>query len=409
MQRLPRIRHWILQSAALACLAFLTGCSRPVPPDEPVRAVRTLTLAESTAMVRLEFAGEVRARTESRLGFRVGGKMLHRDVELGAVVRAGQRLARLDPQDLQWGQTGAQAALASAQADLTQAEADFRRFTELRDQGFISPAELERRETTLKAARARVVQSRAEAAVQGNQTGYATLAADVGGVVTAVEAEPGQVLGAGQTVLRLAVDGPRDVVFSVPEDKLAMVKALVGRAGALQVRLWGESRLLLATVREVAAATDPATRTLLVKADVGRAAVTLGQTATVLLRFPQPQAAIRLPMSALLQSGGQSSVWLLDAAKMTVKLQAVEIGGAEGNMVLIAGGLRPGQEVVTAGVHVLTAGQTVRRYGAEPQSGPASAADAASGPAPSAASSPAAAAASNPAAGGSAVAVAAPR
>jgi len=131
-------------------------------------------------------------------------------------------------------------------------------------------------------------------------------------------------------------------------------------------------------VREVAAATDATTRTLLVKADVGRAPVVLGQTATVTIALPRDAAAIKLPLTALYQSDGRTAVWLLDAASMTVKPQPVQLAGADGNLVLVAAGLTPGQEIVTAGVHVLTAGQNVRRYGGD---APATVVGAASAPA----------------------------
>jgi len=369
-------------TCVISLAPLVVACSRPAPPPEPVRAVRTTVVSATTPKVALEYAAEVRARTESQLGFRVGGKLLRRDAEVGAAVKAGQRLAQLDPQDLQLGQLGAQAALASAQAELAQAEADFRRFSELHDQGFISSADIERRETTLKAARAQAAQARAQAGVQDNQTAYALLAADAAGVVTEVQAEPGQVLSAGQPVLRLAHDGPRDVVFSVPEDKIPILESLPGRPGAIQVRVWGSEALLPGIVREVAAATDATTRTVRVKVDIGRAVVTLGQTATVLIDVPQTQTAIKLPMSALTEVGGATSVWLLDGAAMTVRPQAVQVGGAEGNLVLVAGGLRPGAEVVTAGVHVLTPGQVVRRYAGDVDKARS---DARSGSAPAAA------------------------
>ena len=375
---LPAWASDYVSACVLVGVLALAGCSPPPPPPEPVRAVRTVIASEEGSAVVLEFAGEVRARTESRLGFRVGGKLLRRDAEVGMAVRAGQRLAQLDPQDLQLGQTAAQAAVSAAEADLAQAEADMRRYTELRDQGFISTAELERRDTTLKSARARVAQARAQAAAQGNQTGYAVLAADTAGVVTAVEAEPGQVLSVGQPVLRLAHEGPRDVVFAVPEDKLALVRALWRQEGALRVRPWGGATLLPATLREIAAATDPVTRTLQVKAGIDRASLTLGQTVTVLLQTPQGTPGIRLPMAALFESQGKSTVWLLDGATMKVRAQPVQVAGAEGNLVRVVDGLLPGQEVVTAGVHVLTSGQTVRRYEAEPASLAASAQPAAS-------------------------------
>ena len=346
----------------LAGLLALIGCSKPEPPPEPVRAVRTVMLASDAAGASHEYAAEVRARIESRLGFRVGGKIVRRDANLGDAVKPGQVLAQLDPQDLKLSQESARAALAAAQASYDLAAADHKRYQELLAQGFIGAAEFERRETTLKSARATLDQARAQAAVQGNQAGYATLVSDAAGVVTGIEAEPGQVVAAGAPVLRVARDGPRDVVFSVPEDQLALLRGLEGKAGALQVKLWGSAQTLPATLREVAAATDAATRTVLAKADVGRAAVTLGQTASVLVDLPRAAGIIKLPLTALVESGGRTSVWLLDPASMTVRPQAIQVAGADGNAVVVAGGLAPGQEVVTAGVHVLTPGQKVKRY-----------------------------------------------
>src|SRR5204863_9819347 len=186
------------------------------PSPEPVRAVRTLTIVSASAGCSYEYAAEVKARTESRLGFRVGGKIIRRVVNVGDVVKAGQVLAQLDPQDLKLGQDAARAALVAAQANYDQTLADFKRYKDLRDQEFISSAELERRDTALKAARAQLDQAKAQASVQGNQAAYAALVADASGVVTGVDAEPGMVVGAGTPVLRLAHDGPRDVVFSVP-------------------------------------------------------------------------------------------------------------------------------------------------------------------------------------------------
>ena len=162
----------------------LAACSKPEPAPDPVRAVRTQTVSAASTGGTHEYAAEVRARTESRLGFRVGGKIVRRAVNLGDAVKPGQVLAQLDPQDLRLGQDAARAALVAAQVNLDQAEADFKRFKELRDQGFISSAELERRDTSLKAARAQLDQARAQSNVQGNQAAYASLVADVAGVVT---------------------------------------------------------------------------------------------------------------------------------------------------------------------------------------------------------------------------------
>jgi RND family efflux transporter MFP subunit len=347
----------------VAVAAFaVSACSRQEAPPEPVRSVRTMTISPSVSGVTVEYAADVRSRVESRLGFRVGGKMIKRFVDLGDTVKAGQPLAQIDPQDLRLSQEAARAGLSSAQANYDQAQADFKRYRELYEQKFIGAAELERRETTLKAAKASLDQSRAQLSVQGNQAAYAVLVADAPGVITAVEAEPGQVLAAGTPVVRLAHDGARDAVFSVPEDHLQVVRALEGKAAAVKVKIWGSDAIVPATIREIAAATDPVTRTFLVKADVGRAPVTLGQTATAFIEMPKTQGVAKLPLSAVLEAEGKTSVWVLDPSTMSVRAQAVTVAGADGNSVVVASGLAPGQEVVTAGVHVLTPGQKVRRY-----------------------------------------------
>lgn len=370
------VRPVLIAAAAMA--ALLTGCSAPPPPEEPVRAVRTLTLATTSVGGEHEYAADVRARTESRLGFRVGGKLLVRSANLGDAVRAGQVLAQLDPGDLKLGQEAAQAALAAARASYEFSEAEFKRFKELKDQGFISGWELERRETALSAARAQYEQARVQASVQGNQTRYATLSADASGVITSVEAEPGAVVAAGASVVRLAHDGPRDAVFNVPEDRVAELRALIGKPGALKVHVWNDGQApIAATVREIAASADPATRTFVVKADVGRAGVRLGQSATVKVEMPRLAGQIKLPLTAVFEANGAPAVWVLDRASMTVKQQPVRVAGAEGNEVVLAGGVGAGETVVVAGVHVLTPGQKVRLY-AERQSTAANAAVASS-------------------------------
>lgn len=365
---------WLAVTAALAVAA----CSRTEPAPEPVRAVKTMTIGRAASGTTLEYAAEIRARTESRLGFRVGGKIARRNVDLGDSVKAGQALAELDPQDARLGQDAARAALAAAQVNRDQASADLKRFQGLKEQNFISAAELDRREATFKAAQSALDQARAQAALQGNQAAYSTLVADTAGVITAVEAEPGMVVATGATVLRLAHDGPRDVVFSIPEDKVALLRAAGERPGALRVQLWSGGEPLPATLREVAAAADPMTRTFLAKADIGRAPVQLGQTATVLFDLPKTDATIRLPLAAVAQAQGQTVVWVLDKAAMTVRPQPVVVAGADGNSVVVASGLEAGQVVVTAGTHTLNAGEKVKLYvDPTPSSSPRSASGAA--------------------------------
>lgn len=358
------MRHALL--VYLTALSALAACSKTEPASDPVRAVRTVTVSSQTAGGAYEYAGEVRARTESRLSFRVGGKMLKRLVDLGDTVKAGQVLAQLDAQDLRLGQEAARATVAAAQAGYDQNASDFKRYKDLSEKGFIGPAELDRREMAMKTARAQLDQARAQSSVQGNQAGYATLVADASGVITGVDLEPGMVAASGTPVLRLAHDGPRDVVFSVPEDKVGVVKSLAAQPGRFNVRLWGTADAPLpATIREISAAADPVTRTFLVKADIGSAAangVRLGQTATVLMELPQVAGVTKLPLSALREEQGRSAVWLVDRSSMTVKSQDVKLAGADGNDAVITAGLAPGQIVVTAGVHVLSPGQKVKFY-----------------------------------------------
>lgn len=360
MPHLLRLAPPLLLATLLS--ALMSGCGKQSAAPEPERAVRTQLVHASTASVSHEYAAEVKPRTESRLSFRVSGKLLSRTVNLGDTVRAGQVLARIDAQDLKLAQAAAAAGVAAARTNRDQAGADYKRFVDLQRQGFISTAELERRDSAFKAAQAQLEQAKAQADVQGNQAGYAQLVADVSGVVTSVNAEPGQVLAAGTPVVSLALDGPRDIVFSVPEDQVVRVRAAASQPGALKVRVWGSDKTAPLTLREVAAAADPVTRTFLIKADAGKLDVRLGQSATVVLDLPQRAGVVKLPLAAVLQQGGKTSVWTLDGASMTVKPVPVQVGGAEGNEVVIAGGLAAGQEVVVAGVHVLNPGQKVKRY-----------------------------------------------
>lgn len=347
----------------LGLMIVLTACGEHAVAPEPIRAVRTAIVSTGTAGLTHEYAADVRARVESRLSFRVGGKLLARKVNLGDSVKPGQVLAQLDPQDLVLGRDAANAAMIGARANRDQMGADYKRYIDLHKQGYISAAELERRDNAFKAAQAQFDQAKAQFSAQGNQAGYAQLVADVAGVVTAVDAEPGMVVAAGTPIVRVAVDGSRDVVFSVPEDKVGALRAAASVPGALKVRLWGTGQVLRdASLREVSAAADPATRTFLAKADVGKIDAKLGQTATVVLALSKATRVIKLPLEAVLQQQGKTTVWVLDGATMTVKPQTVTVAGADGNEVVIAAGLTPGQEVVVAGVHVLTAGQKVSRY-----------------------------------------------
>ena len=373
----------------LAAAAFLGGCSKPPPAEEPVRAVKLLTVGESAYGSGYEYAADVRPRVESRIGFRVAGKITRRAVELGQRVQAGQLLAQVDATDYQLAADAARAQVSSATTQRDLAAADLKRFQGLRDQGFISAAEIERRTAQLKAAQATLDQARAQLSSQGHQAGYTQLLADAPGVVTGIEAEVGQVVSAGTPVVRVAQDGPRDVVFAVPEDRVAGVRA----GQVVDVRAWASDVRWTGTVREVAASADPVTRTFTVKVALAGDAPPLGATVYVLPRQSGAQGVpvIKLPTSALRQAGQGSAVWVFDAASGTVQSQPVEVATADGNEVVITAGLKPGMQVVATGVHVLSPGQKVSVY--KPNMPPAQAGKAPAAMNSEAASAPAAAAA----------------
>lgn len=347
--------------APLLCVALvLTGCSRSEKAPEPVRSVKLVSVGASAGASGQEYAGEVRAQVESRLGFQVPGKLLSRKVQLGERVRKGQVLAEVDPQDYQLAAGAAQAQLRSAQAQLDVSKADFDRFESLFRQGFISQAELERRRAALTAAQSQWEQARSQAQVQGHQAGYARLLASHDGVVTAVDAEEGQVVSAGQSIVRVAQLGAQDAVFAVPEQTISSVK--LGQA--MQVLWPAGQQQWAARVREVAASADPVTRTFIVKLAMPKdAVVPLGSTVHVLATGGHTTAhALTLPLTALRQQGEGSAVWVFDEAAMVVRSQPVKLGTVQGNDVQIVQGLQAGQKVVVAGVHVLAEGQKVSVY-----------------------------------------------
>lgn len=355
----PPASPWRL--APLLLVAVLAACSRTQPAPEPVRSVKVVTVGTSAMAASHEFAGEVRPQIESRLGFRVGGKIVQRPVELGQRVRPGQLLAQLDAQDFRLAADAARAQVAAASTQRDLAAADFKRFAALKDQNFISGAELQRREASLQAAQAQLDQAQAQLAAQANQARYASLSADAAGVITGIEAEPGQVVGAGVPVVRIARDGPRDVVFSVPEDRVRAIRP----GSAVTVRLWAGGGSTQGQVREVAASADPVTRTYAVKVALPAGSQPpLGSTAYVSPQALAPDSApvIKLPTSALRQQGQGSAVWVVDRASMTVRSQPVQIATADGNEAVVAAGLEPGMLVVSAGVHVLAPGQKVRIF-----------------------------------------------
>jgi multidrug efflux system membrane fusion protein len=341
----------------LGVLSF--GCAKQEPPAEGVRPARVVKVALGVQSHQANYSGEVRARFETALAFRVGGKIAKRHVEVGSIVKAGQVLAELDPQDLRLVEAANRAQLAAAQADFELAERDLKRYTDLLEKKFISLADYERRKNQFDTAKARFAQVKAQHEVSANQAAYGQLLADHDGVIVSIEAEAGQVVATGQPVMRLARPQEKEVVVSVPENRLAELRA----AQDIRIGLWAEpGKLYRGRVREISPAADPVTRTYTAKVTVLDAvpAMQLGMTANVLLGGGTPAPAAELPLTALYQQGGESAVWLVEPASSKVLLMPVKVGEYREKTFTVLSGLKDGDSVVSAGVHKLVPGQQVR-------------------------------------------------
>ncbi|MEB0138050.1 MULTISPECIES: efflux RND transporter periplasmic adaptor subunit [unclassified Undibacterium] len=372
LPHLPRGRAAVRGvSLAFATLTLLSACSKPVEKDEDIRPVRAVTVHAASAVAALELSGEVRARIESRLGFRVAGKIIHRQVELGSLVRRGQVLMQLDPQDLALAQTQAKAALAAADSNRELARAELHRYQELRSKNFVAAAVLDAKQVAWQSAQSAYEQALAAHSSQSNQTGYASLVADADGVVTSIDAEVGQVVAAGTPVIRVAQKGEMEVVVGVPENKINGI----AKMNDIRVSLWAEpGKTVAGRLRELSPIADPVTRTYSAKVVLPTEAanVRLGMTATVRFALVTPDQVMHVPMTALLQEKGSDAVWVVRDG--IVKLTPVRVLGAQGEEALVAGGLADGQTVVTAGVHFLKPEQRVTLLGAPAAAAPAGAA-----------------------------------
>jgi membrane fusion protein, multidrug efflux system len=297
-------------------------------------------------------------RRASLLAFRIAGKLLRRAVDAGDRVDAGAVLAEIDPEDARLAANAAEAAVRAAEADHRLAEAELRRARELLERGFLSASGFELQENTFKLAEARLRQARAEAAVTRNQTQYTRLLADRAGVITEVLAEPGQVLAAGQGVLRLVPDEGREVEIQVPEGRLEALQA----ANGLVVKFWALPELSLnATLREITPQADRFTRTHRVRVALGEAdpRVRLGMTANVVQTLETDRPLFGVALTALGEHQGQPSVWTVTNESL-VQPVPVEVVRYTENAAIVAGALSADDALVTAGVHLLSAGERVR-------------------------------------------------
>lgn len=343
----------------LSVCLLLTGCGGDAPPPPAdIRPVRAEQVGLNASHSGTRYAGEVRARHETDLAFRVAGRVESRKVEVGSEVKAGQLIATLDPNDYALAANAAQAQLTAAEAEARLAQQDLQRFTELRAQNFISQAELDRRRTTAEATSARVRQLRAEAARQGNQRAYTRLTAPHAGVVTAVSLEAGQVVEQGQPVAKLARSGEREVRIDVPENALDALRA----AKSLTIRLWSAPGAHYAgRLRELSPMADAASRTYSARVSILKpdAGVRLGMTATVeVANATEP--GLSVAQTALFKVNGQPQVWVVDRQTGKVAARSLKLGALSGDRAAVLAGLAAGEWVVTAGVHKIAPGQRVR-------------------------------------------------
>lgn len=356
--RAHRFRPFLIAAATLAASTtlLLTGCGESQPDGSPARPVMVVQPQPASATATV-FPGEVRARYESALGFRTGGKISRRLVDVGDQVEKGALLAELDPEDAQLQVSALRAQLAAAQADLELARSERERHQQLLQRQLISASLFETRDNQFLAAKARADQARAQLNVARNQAEYAELRATDSGVIAQRLVEAGQVVAAGQTVFVIAADGEREVAINLPEQSVDRFE--VGQPVA--IGLWSDpDRRMLGKVREIAPSADPLSRTYAARIALADDAqsVDLGQSARVFFSRAD-QNALALPLPALSADAGRQFVWVVDPADSTVSRREVSIGAFGDNSVPILSGLESDDWVVAAGGHLLVAGQNV--------------------------------------------------
>ncbi|MFZ5841571.1 MAG: efflux RND transporter periplasmic adaptor subunit [Pseudomonadota bacterium] len=345
--------------ASLTLLA-LAGCgSQAEPAAEEVRPVWSTVVGEQAGSVDAVYSGDIRARVESKLGFRVGGKIAARLVDVGSTVRAGQVMMRLLADDAALNVSSARAQADAAQAKLAKEVADLTRAEELFGQHFISQAELDQTRLSVRQAQAQFDSAQSQLQLAEHHQQYTELKADRAGVITSITAEAGQVIAAGQTVLVVAADGEREMAISIPESRVDELR----NAKQMSITLWANpDKRYQASLRELAPATDELTRTYAARIRIENpdAAIRLGMTASLHVPNIEGATAIRLPLTAVITRNDQAQVWVIDPVQLRVKTRAVQLGAVQNDQILIHSGLSQGERVVTAGANLLHDGQLVK-------------------------------------------------
>ena len=350
-------------AGGFAVFAWTANASRPIASAAPlVRPAKVMEIAYQRRSQSLVLAGTVVPRIESNLGFRVAGKIVARSVDVGTTVKPGDLIAQLDPSVYRLAVDNARAALASAEADHVRAKADYERYQNLRGSGAFTTQTLEQRQSLAATGQARVEQARSQLSSAENNLAYTELHADTAGVVTAVQAEVGQVMAQGQGVVRVARTDELEVVVGVPEHRLKAVR----EARSASFDLWSDpGHRYAAKLRELSPSADPTTRTYPARFSIvdPPSFIGLGMTATLSFERPDAQPVAEVPLAAIFQRGTQPAVWVVDRNTNTVSLRPVTVARWRDDTAAISGGVHDGEIIAIAGVHKLEAGQKVRPMG----------------------------------------------
>ena len=346
----------VLGVAAFVTLSLRTQAASAVsdPRQEPP-IVRLVTAAQVTGSER-SFTGLIGARVQSNLGFRVPGKIVERLVNVGQQVKAGQPLMRIDETDLRLALAAKRSAVAAARASFVQTEADERRYGSLVSNGWTSRQRYEQAKAALDTAEAQLAAAEAAARVAENEATYSLLVADADGTVVETLGEPGQVVSAGQTVVRLAQAGPREAVVALPET----IRPAIGSVAEASM-YGGDGYRFTAHLRQLSDSADAQTRTYEARyvLDGDAATAPLGATVTIRLASQLRQPEVQVPLGAVLDDGLKTGVWLLDSATSTVRFQPIKLVRVTSETAVIAG-LSSGDPIVSLGAHLLKEGARVR-------------------------------------------------
>lgn len=342
----------------ILCFSFiLSGCTKTEPAKEEIPLVRAQAVNTNAPGQGANYSGEVRGRYETQLAFQVSGKISKRNVELGSIVQPGDVLMEIDAKDIAQTVNISSAQVASAQSQLSLAESNLERYRKLYEQGAVSSMQLDQYQNAYEVAAAAARQASAQYTQGANQLGYSSLVADSAGVIASVNAEAGQVVSAGQSVITLVKDGEREIEINVPENRIDEMR----NAGHIQISFWAlPGATAEGKVREISPVADKATRTYKVRISLVNPppGVNLGMTANVTVAKANSSSATYIPLSAIYQTGDTPNVWVIQDG--IVHLRPIKVGVFGNQQVQVSEGLQDGDMIVTAGVQKLREGQKVR-------------------------------------------------